>query len=105
LNQDITWTTNLGNAFLAQQQDVMDALQRMRFKAQQAGKLSSTSQQKSDDNGRFRAAHVDIERANPRPSPKRRCLERPSGYCQYTGIRPDAVTAAIETTEKTGAGH
>jgi len=28
LNDDITWTTNLGNAFLAQQQDVMDAAQR-----------------------------------------------------------------------------
>jgi hypothetical protein len=45
LNQDITWTTNLGNAFLSQQSDVMDAVQRMRLKAQQAGKLSSTSQQ------------------------------------------------------------
>ena len=45
LNQDITWTTNLGNAFLSQQGDVMDAVQRMRLKAQQAGKLSSTSQQ------------------------------------------------------------
>ena len=42
LNQDITWTTNLGNAFLSQQADVMDAVQRMRLKAQQAGKLSST---------------------------------------------------------------
>lgn len=45
LNQDITWTTNLGNAFLSQQGGVMDAVQRMRLKAQQAGKLSSTSQQ------------------------------------------------------------
>jgi hypothetical protein len=45
LNQDITWTTNLGNAFLGQQGDLMDAVQRMRLKAQQAGKLSSTSQQ------------------------------------------------------------
>jgi len=45
LNQDITWTTNLGNAFLSQQGDVMDAVQRMRLKAQQAGKLASTSQQ------------------------------------------------------------
>jgi hypothetical protein len=45
LNQDITWTTNLGNAFLSQQGDVMDAVQRMRLKAQEAGKLSSTSQQ------------------------------------------------------------
>ena len=28
LNDDVNWTTNLGNAFLAQQQDVMDAVQR-----------------------------------------------------------------------------
>ena len=42
LNDDVTWTTNLGNAFLAQQQDVMDAVQRMRQRAQQAGKLQST---------------------------------------------------------------
>ena len=45
LYQDVTWITNLGNAFLSQQNDVMDAVQRMRLKAQQAGKLASTSQQ------------------------------------------------------------
>src|ERR1700723_1587437 len=45
LNSDVTWTTNLGNAFLAQQQDVMDAVQRMRLKAQQAGKLGATPQE------------------------------------------------------------
>ncbi len=45
LNDDVTWTTNLGNAFLAQQADVMDAVQRMRLKAQQAGKLASSPQE------------------------------------------------------------
>jgi uncharacterized protein DUF3300 len=45
LTQDVTWTTNLGNAFLAQQADVMNAVQRMRLKAQQAGKLASTPQE------------------------------------------------------------
>src|SRR5579864_4347336 len=45
LNDDVTWTTNLGNAFLAQQQDVMDAVQRMRAMAQQSGKLASTPQE------------------------------------------------------------
>jgi hypothetical protein len=45
LNDDIDWTTNLGNAFLAQQTDVMNAIQRMRLSAQGAGKLVSTSQQ------------------------------------------------------------
>jgi len=33
LSDDIQWTTDLGNAFLAQQSDVMDAVQRMRIKA------------------------------------------------------------------------
>lgn len=46
LNDDVTWTTNLGNAFLAQQADVMDAIQRMRRQAQDAGKLASTNQQR-----------------------------------------------------------
>src|SRR5215470_14849629 len=45
LNDDVGWTTNLGNAFLAQQQDVMDAVQRMRLSAQQAGKLQTTPQE------------------------------------------------------------
>src|ERR1700684_2105562 len=45
LNADVTWTTNLGNAFLAQQADVMDAVQRLRQKAQQSGKLNSSPQE------------------------------------------------------------
>jgi len=51
LNADVTWTTNLGNAFLAQQQDVMDAVQRMRQSAQQNGKLKSTPQESVANNG------------------------------------------------------
>jgi Protein of unknown function (DUF3300) len=34
MNQDVRWTTDLGNAFLAQQADVMYAVQRMRASAQ-----------------------------------------------------------------------
>jgi len=44
LNQNVRWTTDLGNAFLAQQADVMSAVQRMRGKAQANGKLQSTPQ-------------------------------------------------------------
>src|SRR5258705_11758291 len=44
--ENIKWTTDLGNAFLAQQSDVMDAVQRMRMKAKGAGNLKSTDQQK-----------------------------------------------------------
>jgi hypothetical protein len=45
LAENIKWTTDLGNAFLAQQTDVMDAVQRMRKKAQDAGNLKSSNQQ------------------------------------------------------------
>jgi hypothetical protein len=46
LSENIKWTTDLGNAFLAQQSDVMDAVQRMRAKAKGSGQLKSTEQQK-----------------------------------------------------------
>jgi hypothetical protein len=45
LADDVQWTTELGNAFLAQQADVMDAVQRMRRKAQDNGALESNEQQ------------------------------------------------------------
>ena len=44
LANDIQWTTDLGNAFLAQQEDVLDAAQTMRKKAQQKGSLESNEQ-------------------------------------------------------------
>ncbi len=45
LADNIKWTAELGNAFLAQQSDVMDAVQRMRKKAQDNGILKPTPQQ------------------------------------------------------------
>ncbi len=45
LTEDIAWTTSLGNAFLAQESDVMDAIQRMRARAVQLGKLSPSPQE------------------------------------------------------------
>lgn len=45
LAENIQWTSDLGNAFLAQQADVMAAVQRMRAKAQGTGNLKSSEQQ------------------------------------------------------------
>ena len=42
MSEDIRWTTQLGDAFLAQQNDVMEAVQRLRAKARDAGKLDSS---------------------------------------------------------------
>jgi len=41
---DMNWTTDLGNAFLAQQNDVMDAVQRERRKARDYGYLRTNAQ-------------------------------------------------------------
>jgi len=45
LVDNIRWTSELGNAFLAQQDDVMAAVQRLRAKAMDKGALQSTEQQ------------------------------------------------------------
>ena len=42
MDKNLQWTTDLGNAYYNQPQDVMDAVQAMRQKAQAAGNLRST---------------------------------------------------------------
>jgi Protein of unknown function (DUF3300) len=45
MNDQLKWTQDLGDAFLAQQSDVLDAVQRLRARADAAGNLKSTPQQ------------------------------------------------------------
>lgn len=65
LTDDIQWTTDLGNAFLAQQSDVMGAVQRMRQKAQTTGNLKSTPQQKVETEVVESKQVIVIEQADP----------------------------------------
>jgi Protein of unknown function (DUF3300) len=65
LCDDIQWTTNLGNAFLAQQEDVMEAVQRMRAKAKSNGNLQSTQQQVVKTQSVESQQVIVIEQANP----------------------------------------
>ncbi|MBB5339958.1 DUF3300 domain-containing protein [Tunturiibacter gelidoferens] len=65
LAENIKWTTDLGNAFLAQQNDVMDAVQRTRMKAKNAGNLKSTEQQKVETKTVETKTVVVIEQAQP----------------------------------------
>src|SRR5580698_5387421 len=58
---DMNWTQNLGNAFLAQRQDVMDAVQRMRQKAKDYGYLRSNDQVVVNTVGPY----IDIDPVNP----------------------------------------
>ena len=65
LDANIQWTTDLGNAFLDQQGDVMDAVQRMRKKAKDAGKLETTKEQKVEVKTVEQKTVIVVEPANP----------------------------------------
>ncbi|HXZ13035.1 MAG TPA: DUF3300 domain-containing protein [Candidatus Sulfotelmatobacter sp.] len=51
MDKNLSWTSSLGDAYYNQEQDVMDAIQFMRQKAQQAGNLKSTPQQTVTSDG------------------------------------------------------
>jgi hypothetical protein len=65
MTENIQWTTDLGNAFLAQESGVMDAVQRMRARAQNNGTLQSTPQQVVDTRMVDNRPIVTIEQADP----------------------------------------
>jgi hypothetical protein len=61
MSQNLSWTSSLGDAYFNYQQDVMNAVQSMRAKAQAAGNLKSTSQQTVTTQGQT----IVIQPANP----------------------------------------
>ena len=65
LADNIKWTSELGNAFLAQQSDVMEAVQRMRTKAKDGGKLQSNEQVKIETKVVESKNVIVIEQAKP----------------------------------------
>jgi Protein of unknown function (DUF3300)/Chaperone of endosialidase len=65
MSSKLDWTQNLGNAVLAQQPDVMDAIQRMRTKAEANNKLASTKQQKVTKKQESGKQVIIIEPAEP----------------------------------------
>jgi len=65
LADDIQWTTDLGNAFLAQQPEVMDACQRMRKKAKDKGALESNEQQKVETKTEGDKTIIVVQPSNP----------------------------------------
>src|SRR5256885_5480116 len=65
LSDDIQWTTDLGNAVLAQQSDVMAAVQRMRAKAKDTGNLKSDEQMKVETKTVESQNVIVIEQSKP----------------------------------------
>ena len=65
LATNIAWTDDLGNAFLAQQNEVMDAVQRMRAKAVEKGALKTTEQQKVETKVVENKTYIVVESSKP----------------------------------------
>jgi hypothetical protein len=61
MDDNLNWTTDLGQAFLNQQQDVMESIQRLRTSANNIGNLQSTPQQQVINDG----GYIEIVPANP----------------------------------------
>jgi hypothetical protein len=61
MDKNLSWTSSLGEAYYNQQQDIMDAVQVMRKKAEDAGNLKTTPQQKVVEQD----SAIDIEPADP----------------------------------------
>jgi hypothetical protein len=61
LDRDLSWTSELGEAYHNQPDDVMQAIQHMRHKAYDAGNLRSTPQERVYEQG----PNVDIQPADP----------------------------------------
>ncbi len=61
LDRNLQWTTNLGNAYYNQPQDVLQTVQVMRGRAQQAGNLQSTPQEQVS----YNQGNIELAPANP----------------------------------------
>jgi Protein of unknown function (DUF3300) len=61
MDKNLSWTSSLGDAYYNQEQDVMDAVQAMRQRAQEARNLQTTEQQTV----RSQDSTIIIEPANP----------------------------------------
>lgn len=62
MNEKLTWTQQLGQAVMSQQQDVMQAIQNLRAQAQQQGNLKTTAQQKVSTDS---SSKIEIVPTNP----------------------------------------
>jgi len=63
MDKNLSWTSSLGDAYYNQQQDVMDAVQMMRRRAQESGNLKTTPQQTvatQDSNISIQPASPDV---------------------------------------------
>ena len=99
LNENLSWTTDLGNAFLAEQDGVMQAVQRMRQKASESGALKSDPQQTVSTTQEGDQTYIQIEPASPEvvyvPSYDPVAIWGPPAYYPYPPIYYPSEGAVI----------
>lgn len=61
MDKNLSWTSSLGDAYVNQSQDVMNAVQEMRERAQESGNLKNTQQEKVSQQGQT----IEIEPTDP----------------------------------------
>ena len=82
---NLSWTSALGDAYFNVPQSVMNAVQAMRQRAQQAGNLKTTPQQ-----------NVTVQNEAPAAAPP---AEASSGAPQVTVVQPQPQTIVIESAQ------
>ena len=65
MNEKLDWTTKLGDAFLAQQKDVLATVQNLRKKADQAGNLKSSKEMTVEKTTENNVQVIKIEQPSP----------------------------------------
>jgi len=108
LDENVQWTTDLGNAFLDQQSEVMDAVQRMRKKAKDGGKLDSTKEQKVEVKVIENKNIIEIKPADPQviyvPSYNPTVVYGPPVYAYPPIYYPPYPTGAVVATAAVSFG-
>src|SRR5437016_9066820 len=65
MSEKLDWTQQLGDAFLAQHQDMMAAIQALRQRAENSGSLQTTKEQKVTKSGSGAQTYIVIEPSDP----------------------------------------
>ena len=89
MSKNLDWTSDLGDAFLDQQQAVLDAVQRMRKKAENAGNLKTTPQQK-----------VIVEKESHQDRPGRSAGDLRADVQRACRLRVGVVVPELPTTRR-----
>jgi hypothetical protein len=91
MNDKLDWLQKLGDAFLAQQQDLMAAVQRLRARAQASGQLKDTPEQKVIVEGAAMAPAPPLPSGAPPPSPPPTVQTLPAPTVEVTQAAPTVI--------------